>query len=166
MSKPGIVSTAAFWVELEKIAEEQSLGQRAMMAAPAVGAVAGGIAGYRMPHLLDPTAFEVGASKVKGRGRLLAGLLGAGTGATLGWMPQVARDFKNSVMPSKTAAALGKMLSEIKLPKPPAASGLTAAADVVKPVRPAEIKVPVGVRAGAGTSSNVTNLKAPAAIYG
>lgn len=167
-------AVASFWNELEKIADDpqRSTTDRALLAAPGVGAVAGAAAGYHAPHFLDPAAFGRGASDVRGKGRILAGVLGMGTGATLGWLPSVARDFGTAVMPQKTAG-IAKLvpggIPKITMPKPPSSSRLTAAADVVKPMQSTvkDIKVPsLGISAKAGTATNVQGLKAPSAIYG
>lgn len=128
-------AVASFWSELEKIAKDDkpSLTDRAMLALPGVGALAGGTLGY-----LDPTA----GPGVKGK--LISAALGAGTGATLGWLPSVARDLKDAIMPQKVA-----MLNQVTRRM------------TLRPVAPSSnaIKVPSSVAAKSSTATNLTELK-------
>lgn len=65
-------------------AEQPSL----LNALPGIGAAAGGLYGASMPHHLLPGSWGAEA----GRYRVLAGLLGAGTGASLAWLPKTFQD--------------------------------------------------------------------------
>tara|TARA_Y100000034_G_scaffold135869_1_gene209520 strand:+ start:4525 stop:5346 length:822 start_codon:yes stop_codon:yes gene_type:complete len=90
----GRLLAQAMWTELEKIAEA---GERAMKAAPGVGAVIGGVAGAANPDLFDPRTI---VKKTKGstiKGRIISGVMGAGAGATTGWLPQALKDTKDAL---------------------------------------------------------------------
>ena len=65
-------------------AEEPSL----LSALPGIGAVAGGAYGVMRPHQILPGS----VSAELGRHKVLAGLLGAATGASLGWLPSTIKD--------------------------------------------------------------------------
>ena len=78
----------AFRDELAKIAEALTVKDKALRILPAVGATAGGI---------------IGAAKTKNK-RAVRGLLGAGTGATVGWLPQV---FDEAAKASRAKTKLG-----------------------------------------------------------
>jgi len=81
---PKQVLLNSFLDELEKIAEEKSLFDRIALAGPAIGGVAGGIYGA-MKGKKNPWAAAAG---------------GAATGATVGWIPGIMRDFKSAVTPN------------------------------------------------------------------
>ena len=128
-------AVASFWSEIEKIAksDERSLTDRALQALPGAGGLVGGALGY-----MDPSA----GRSVKGK--LISAALGAGTGATLGWLPSVARDMKDAIMPQKVA-----MLNQVTRRM------------TLKPVAPSSnaIKVPSSVAAKSSTATNLTELK-------
>jgi len=98
----GDIVILSFWGELEKIAEERSLTDRALAAAPAAGAVAGGVWGAADPRAFNPSGLFPSLAKSHGglRSRAVSGLLGAGLGATTGWLPSVARDAYRAMTPS------------------------------------------------------------------
>lgn len=79
---------------------EPSKTDRAIKALPAAGAVTGGVLGALRPGLID--AGRAGGDL---KHRAAAALLGAGTGATLGWLPDVMREGLRAVKPEKVATA-------------------------------------------------------------
>lgn len=85
-----------FFSELSKIAEEMSTADRALLAAPGIGALLGGYMGASRPEAFSPEAmFPEYVNKVglkSKRGRAMSAALGAGTMATLGWLPAAMRD--------------------------------------------------------------------------
>ena len=89
----GRIMAHAFHDEMEKISRE-STTDRVLAAAPGVGAIAGGAFGAARPTAFDPgTIFK--SLKGKGhtsKGRVVSGILGAGLGATTGWLPSTLRD--------------------------------------------------------------------------
>ena len=125
-------AVASFWSELEKIAGEPTLTDRALLAAPGVGGAIGGAVGYlkAAPHL-------------KAKGKALAALSGVVEGATLGWLPSVARDLKDAIFKKEAA---NTQVSAVKLMKP-----MTPASNA--------IKVPSAVSAQASTGTNLTELR-------
>ena len=95
----------AMWTELEKISGEMT--DRALHAAPGVGAVVGGVAGAARPNLFNPESLF---PKLRGKGtsaksRVVSGVLGAGLGATTGWLPTALRDAKRAVLNQKSKTA-------------------------------------------------------------
>jgi len=89
------------------VAEQRTTTDRVLQGLPAVGGVAGAATGALRPGLID-----AGRSGGDLKHRAVAALLGAGTGATLGWLPSVVRDGMRAVKPEKvaTAAARGRDL--------------------------------------------------------
>jgi hypothetical protein len=81
--------------------EDPSLVDRGLAVLPAVGGAVGGALGAMDPKAFDPSAMfpelKRGVAKGSGKARIASGILGAGTGATVGWLPSVARDAVQAV---------------------------------------------------------------------
>ena len=100
----------AFFDELEKISNSQpglnqipmpnyqtkkrSTTDRVMSALPAAGAVAGGAYGYTHKDMFNPKQMfpALKNPRLKGRAKVVSGILGAGLGATTAWFPAAFRD--------------------------------------------------------------------------
>ena len=103
----GRMLAQSMWTELEKIAkdkDEPSKTDRALEALPGVGALAGGAAGAVDPKRFDPGWFKKGLKGTGAKGRVVSGLMGAGTGATIGWIPSALRDAKDALSSKKKTA--------------------------------------------------------------
>ena len=103
---PGPIKTASqvafdhgFYLEMAKIAEKDSKTDRVLKALPGIGAIAGGaagalnpkgVAGQELKALLPKYIKKVGLNSPQGRA--MAALLGAGTFATVGWIPATLKD--------------------------------------------------------------------------
>lgn len=88
-----------FYLEMAKIAEKDSKTDRVLKALPGIGAIAGaaagalnpkGVAGQELKALLPKYIKKVGLNSPQGRA--MAALLGAGTFATVGWIPATLKD--------------------------------------------------------------------------
>lgn len=84
-------------------AEQRTAVDRLLQGLPAVGAAAGAATGALWPGLID-----AGRSGGDLKHRAIAAALGAGTGATLGWLPAVVRDGMRAVKPEKVALAAAR----------------------------------------------------------
>ena len=84
-------------------AEQRTAMDRLLQGLPAVGGVAGAATGALRPGLID-----AGRSGGDLKHRAVAAVLGAGTGATLGWLPAVVRDGMRAVKPEKVALAAAR----------------------------------------------------------
>jgi hypothetical protein len=102
MSISSPIAARSFVNELEKISEQSGV-DRVLQAGPGVGAVIGGTVGAIDPKKFDPgTIFK--SLRGKGgtaKGRVVSGVLGAGLGATTGWLPSVIRDAVRAAKPRK-----------------------------------------------------------------
>jgi hypothetical protein len=91
-----------FFAEMSKIAED-SLTDRALFALPGMGALIGGTAGALHPDAFSPKEIFPKYIKRVGlrspQGRAMSAALGAGTAATLGWLPAAMRDAYRAVKP-------------------------------------------------------------------
>lgn len=91
-----------FFAEMRKIAED-SLTDRALSALPGMGALIGGTAGALHPDAFSPKEIFPKYIKRVGlrspQGRAMSAALGAGTAATLGWLPAAMRDAYRAVKP-------------------------------------------------------------------
>jgi hypothetical protein len=96
------IFTTAFIEELEKIAKAHKKGKsradRVLDAAPGVGAIIGAGSGAVNPNLFDPGWISKGMSGHTAKGRALSAVMGAATGAGVGWVPSTLRDLKRNVM--------------------------------------------------------------------
>lgn len=86
---------------LVKLAQQPSTTDRAIAAAPGVGAVMGGAWGVLDPKAFNPTGLmpRIVNSPYGFRGRLVSGILGAGLGASTGALPMALRDTYRATRP-------------------------------------------------------------------
>ena len=85
-----------FFLETEKIAKKDDKVDRTLQALPGIGAILGGAFGGVNPDAFSPEALFPKYIKKVGinspQARAMSALLGAGTMATIGWLPSTLRD--------------------------------------------------------------------------
>ena len=85
-----------FFLETEKIAKKDDKVDRTLQALPGIGAILGGAFGGANPDAFNPEALFPKYIKKVGinspQARAMSALLGAGTMATIGWLPSTLRD--------------------------------------------------------------------------
>jgi hypothetical protein len=95
----------SFLQELEKISEsdepkakkKKKTLDRAMDAGPGIGAVIGGTLGAAAPDRLEPEKLVKALAGRPVARRVGAGVIGAGIGASTGWLPATIRDASRAI---------------------------------------------------------------------